>query len=209
MVYFGVANTDGCSSCDVPLCNCLGTPSPTPEFDAQGRRIFEQASGRFLIVIEAKPGTSGAAVGTSLQPPQPLPDPLTTLPDLQIESSQPLGNGSPAVCDKVGPASQQGGVPGFLIPDFVSQDAIDALWDFACRFTAQLPSSPCTLDANGNQSLVNRLANPTVQFCDLVAASSVFPNGDSVVTVQLRDVQQHIGPTAQIVVRVLTPTPNL
>ena len=100
-----------------------------------------------------------------------------------------------------------GGIPGIDPADFGPSDAVsDALADFACRFEFHLPAAPCTLDSNGIESTIGPVP-PTAQFCDQVSATAAFPAGDSVLTVQVADVAGHIGPTAQIVIRVVTPTP--
>ena len=86
-------------------------------------------------------------------------------------------------------------------------DGSDALNDFACRFDPQASAAtPCTiLDASRDPHLINQSA--TVQFCDFVGKTAVFPPGDSILSVTLRDLAGNTGPTAQIVVRVATPTP--
>ena len=191
-------------ACQDPLCNCDGAPTPTPQFDSQGRQVFENAYGYgFRLVVEGKRGTSGAAVGTTLQPP-PTPPPLTTRPDLQIESTQPMGIFT-TLCDPYG------GIQGISPPDFgPSADITNALWNFSCRFTAFNTSDTCLLDAYGNpNALANPGASPTVQFCDIVTVTKAFSPGDSILTVKLRDTSQNIGPTAQVVIRVPTPTPTL
>ena len=199
VTFFGIANSDGCFACNVPSCLCSGTPSPTPQYDAQGRRIFQAAGGRFLLVVEAKPGSSGAKVGSTL-----TVDPAVDRPDLQIENEQQMGEGSTAVCD-IGPGA--GGIPGINPPDFgPSQFVSDALADFACRFESHLAASPCTLNASGLDSTLGPVA-PTVQFCDQVSTTAAFPEGDSLLSVQVADIRGNIGPTAQIIVRVVTPTP--
>ena len=201
MVFLGIiTNADGCLfCCDV---SCAADPTPTPAFDAQGRRIFFSSAGQFVIVVEGVAGLSGAVPGTTLR---------TSLdrPDLQIESTQKLGNGSVAVCD-TGPASSGGdGVPGINPPSFAPDDPVvtDVLKDFACRFQAYKPSAPCTFtDASGEHKLVNPGA--AVQFCDFVASTAEFWPGDSLLSVKLRDTLGNLGPTAQIVVRVTPPTPK-
>ncbi len=138
-------------------------------------------------------------VGSTLQV-----DPSVQRPDLQLENTQNMGAGSTAVCD-IGPGG--GGIPGINPADFgPSQFVSNALADFACRFEFHLPASPCTLDGNGIEATIGPVA-PTAQFCDQVSATAAFPEGDSLLTVQLADVVGNIGPTAQIVVRVVTPTP--
>jgi len=210
VVFFGLANGNGCAACDDPggQCVCNGTPSPTPALDPLGRQIFVRLPfTSYFIVIEAKPGASGSSVGLNL-----LPGSATARPDLQIESNHNLGDGVSTVDCRSGlPTSQWGGIHGIDPADFGGTQLItDTLTDFACRFQAAPIGSPCTLDANGNPNLLNPNPNdPAVhQFCHLVASSDVFPPGDTILTVQVRDMSQNIGPTAQIVVRIATPTPT-
>jgi len=157
-------------------------------------------SGQFVIVVEGAPGLSTQKVGTSLQPG------ADQRPDLQIESSQNLGNGSTTVCD-TGPTSLGGGgIPGVDPPSFQADASFvtDALNDFACRFQAYTASSPCTYtDASGDPSTIT--PGTTAQFCDFMAETTILPPGDSILTVRLRDVAGNTGPPAQIVVRVGTP----
>ena len=207
---FVVGNSDGCVGCDVALCNCGGVPTPTPHFDAQGRQTFDVINGRFLIVVEAQPGTNHAAVCPLASLPNSCeglqPDDPTVGPDLQIESTVALGNGDPLVDYQAGlPLDQWGGVAGVPTPGFGNDQAITAsLQDFASRFTAS-SGTPCTRNTNGNTALVNDSA--TVQFCDQVAENAAFPPGDAILTAQVRDGAGIIGPTAQILIRVATLTP--
>lgn len=160
-------------------------------------------TGQFVLIVEAAAGLSNQPPGKSLQPG------ADARPDLQIESNRDMGNGSLTVCD-VGPASSGGGgVPGVAPPSFDSDPMItDALNDFACRFQQFSAAAPCTfIDASGDPKLIT--AGASVQFCDFVATTAVFPTGDSLVTARLRDVRGNTGPPAQIVVRVATPTPTL
>jgi len=209
VVYFGViSSVDGCLFC----CDqsCVGIPTPTPFFDTQQRRIYESRNGQFVIVVEGVTGDSGQPAGTSLDgiPPDDRPD-------IWIESTSNQGDGSLAVCD-TGPPPPQGnggGVPGVPTPDFSDDgDAdqtfiTDALNDFACRFDPFVAAnSPCTIkDPSREPKLI--VPTATVQFCDFVASTAIFPPGDSILTVKLRDTVGNLGPTAQIVVRVATPTP--
>ncbi|MBI3784650.1 MAG: hypothetical protein HY270_14755 [Deltaproteobacteria bacterium] len=185
--------------------SCARTPTPTPAFDGLGRRIFTTASGQFVLVVEGVAGASARAPGTSLQPSS-----SDNRPDLWIESTRPLGNGSTQVCDTGPPSAGGGGVPAVSPPSFSSgiQSVTDALNDFACRFDPSVgAAAPCTvLDSTREPRLINSSAS--VQFCDFVATTATFPLGDSVVSVALRDVAGNIGPTAQVVVHVVTPTPK-
>ena len=99
-------------------------------------------------------------------------------------------------------------MPGIDPPSFDSDPSItDALDDFACRFQQFSSTAACTyLDASGDPRLVT--AGASVQFCDFVATTAVFPTGESVVTARLRDVVGNTGPPTQIVVRVATRTPT-
>ncbi|MBI3784653.1 MAG: hypothetical protein HY270_14770 [Deltaproteobacteria bacterium] len=201
VTFLGVLTRfDGCAFCCEA--SCVNAPTPIPEYDAEGRRVYYALSGQFVVVVEARPGLSGAAVATSLQAVPP-----DYRPDIWIESSRDLGNGSAKVCD-TGPAnSGGGGVPGVDPPNFsLDLPAVtNALVDFGCRFNPGISAaSPCTIvDATREPRL---LTAATAQFCDFVSSTSTFPSGESVLTVALRDTVGNIGPTAQIVVRVATPT---
>lgn len=172
--------------------------------DSFGRQVFFTRSGQFIIVVEGRPGPNGIAVGTSLEAG---PD---GRPDLQIQNSRDMGDGSLKVCD-TGPVSQGGGgVPGIWPPSFDPNSSLitAALLDFACRFDSSVSAaSPCTILDEGREP---RLVVPqsTAQFCDFVASTAAFPPGENLLTVRLRDVLGNPGPTAQVVVRVATPTPT-
>jgi hypothetical protein len=201
--FRAITNFDGCVfCCDL---SCQRTPTPTPQRDAQNRQIFFTRSGQFVIVIEGEKGVNGLAPGMSL-----MPQPPDNRPDLQIESSRSLGNGSAAVCDTGPPSAGGGGVPGINPATFAAgnQTVTDVLNDFACRFDPSVSAAaPCTIvDATREPRLINSGAD--VQFCDFIAATAIFPPGETVLTARLRDVSGNVGPTAQIVVRVATPTPT-
>jgi len=190
------------------------TPTPTPAFDAQNRRIFSVNSGsQFVIVVEAAAGLSGASPGKSLTPVPP-----SNRSDLQIQSNHNLGsNPTTAVCDK-GPASQGGGgIPAINPPSFAEGDQMisDALNDLSCRFDVFNTGSgsggtgPCTkVDQTQDPMLVTRNAPlGTIQFCDQASTVASFPPGDTVVTAEVRDQNGNLGPAQQIVIRVATPKP--
>jgi hypothetical protein len=165
-----------------------------------------------IIVVEGFPRPGGAAVGNFLNP---VPNSMDR-PDLQIQTNRPMGNGSLIVCDTGGPP-QGGGVRPLPTPSYdeADQNVTLALQDWACRFGALTPSNACTRDACGNPSVVN--SSTTLQFCHLVNSSEAFPLGDTLVTVRLRDDPNppgpfsgppgNIGPTARIIIRVVTPGP--
>src|SRR5262249_37551625 len=145
-----IKNFDGCVFC----CDseCAQSPTPTPMLDAQGRRIYVTNSGQFVIVVEGAAGMSGFPVGTLLQPGRD-----DNRPDLQIEATHSMGNGSTTVCDTGEPSAGGGGIPGINPPSFdAGNPAItDALNDFACRFQTFTPAFACTyVDASGDARFV-------------------------------------------------------
>lgn len=168
--------------------------------------MFLANSGRFVIVIEAIKGTSQLALAQFPLQPNDVDD----RPDLWIESTQNLGNGSPAICDTGPVSSGGGGVPGINPPNFAPEPTptfvTNALNDFACRFDPGVNvNAPCTLtDSTRDPKLITPGAS--IQFCDFVASNATFPPGEAVLTARLRDMGGNLGPTAQIVVRVPTPT---
>lgn len=197
--YLGMVRPDGCRiGCFAGVCACPVTP--TPIYDERGREVFlAQGGGRGLLVVEGRPGASGLPVGSGL-----VPEEEGDRPDMQILVSQPLGNGSVAVCDKglPPPVGMGGGVPPVDPPDFEDDGEMvtNAMVDLACRFAVQ-PSreDACTLDERGNFDFQGE--DTTIQFCDQLATVSAFPPGDTVVTVRLRDVGGNLGPPAQVIVR--------
>jgi hypothetical protein len=165
--------------------------------------VFRVSFGAgFLLVIEARPGSSGNTVGTTV----PVPG-TASRPDMQVETNRNLGNGSIAVCD-VDAAPLGGGIPGIDPPDFgpdfgPGQPITDALTDFACRLTPFQPSTPCTLNRNGGFAVLTPGGIPSSgrQFCHSVRTIEEFAVDDTILTAQSRDVGGAIGPQKQIVVR--------
>ncbi|HXQ22168.1 MAG TPA: dockerin type I repeat-containing protein [Candidatus Acidoferrales bacterium] len=188
VTFFGVTRGD-----DTLVSSSGTTPDGVP--------IYPRPNGNgFSLVVESMPGLSGAAVGKSAYQPS-----LTSLPDLQVEVSNPLGNGSSAVCDSSGPTP--GGVPAVDPPNFAPTQAdINAVNDLACRFLdgsgapTGRTSDSCVLFPTGDYEFVNPMT--TIQFCGVIDQVLSFPPGDTVVTARLRDVNGNAGPPAQIVIRV-------
>jgi hypothetical protein len=179
-------------------------PTPVPVFDPQGRRVFESRTGQVLLVVEGAEGLSGLPPATALQPQPP-----SNRADLQIQNTIAMGDGSPTVCD-TGPASAGGGgIPGINPPNFdpFNTTVTNTLNDFACRFEVHGPSNACTqTDATGESKPISPLAD--VQFCNILAATELLHPGQNILSVKLRDTAGNLGPTAQIVIRVATPTPT-
>ena len=176
------------------------TPNTT---DDLGRPVYVRPNGAaFFIVVEVKSGTGGSPGRTIFNSNPTNP---SVRPDLQILSTRALGNGSAVVCDK-GPLPNVplGGVPGFDPPDFDpnSQAVADALNDFGCRFDVHTSDNPCTNNDAGNPTFLGD--GTTLQYCTLtvVGAELHFPPGDTVLTVQVRDDNDHLGFPASLVVRV-------
>lgn len=208
---------DGCPGC----CSfsCRLTPTPTPEFDGQGRPVYTTA-GRFLLIIEAQLGQSllnGGTEGlldddnnvTAIRHP-------SDRPSLQVVGSGDFGNGSATICDG-SPFMPPGGVPGFdppwidCDPDLPAEDLAlcqsrqpavrDALEDIACRFTYVL-SEPraCTMDETGDFAFIGQFSS--IQYCFQIPLDSELPVGDTILAAQVRDVGGNLGPLKEIVVRV-------
>lgn len=190
ITFFGLTRSD----------DTLIAPTGTT---SQGLSIYARLVGTaFSLVVEGMPGTSGLAVGGSAYQAD-----SASLPDLQIEVSHPIGNGSKAVCDSAGATA--GGVPAVDPPNFDAvQSVIDAVNDLACRFVdgsgkpgpRRNAFESCVMFATGDSGFVD--PNTTIQFCGFVTGVMEFPAGDTVVTARLRDEGGNPGPTAQLVVRV-------
>lgn len=165
-----------------------------------GIPIFRRVAGAgFSLVVEGRPGVSGSPVGTaSFQE--------GVAPDLQVFVSRPLGDGSPAVCDRIPPNT--GGVPAIDSAGFGDRpEVIDALNDLGCRFLdgagqprARNRNDACVLRADGGFDFVD--PSSTVQFCGFVDVPIRFPSGDTLVTVRLRDTAGNVGAAARILIRI-------
>ena len=134
------------------------------------------------------------------------PNDPTTLPNLLIEVSRNLGDGSAAVCDD-GPAVF-GGIPATDPPDFSpTQSVAAAINDLACRFkdTGGQPGGRGSSDASCVEfpDGINRFVNSTstVQFCGMIDKPFAFPAGDTIVTVRVSDVAGNVSLPAQMIIR--------
>lgn len=157
--------------------------------------IYQQPFGfGFKLVVEAH-GRPGSSTFTT-----------SGTPDLQIQSTRDLGNGSAAVCDVEPP--NFGGVPGIDPPRLEDPGAIaDALNDFGCRFIdgtgapeGRSCAEACVKYDDGEFHCVN--GDTDMQYCAAVTMPMRFPDGDTLVTVRVRNVQDQLGPPAQLIVRV-------
>ncbi len=178
--------------------------------ERDGLRVYSPAGPvHFSIVVEGKPGLSGADVGScAYEPACGDADDPDGFPDLQIEVSNPLGNGSPAVCDASGPNA--GGVPPIWPVDFTpTATNIGIVNDLACRFVdgnsnpVGRPSTyACVIPDRVTQE--PDYADPTskIEFCALITQVEQFAVADTVVTARLRDVDGNVGAPAQIIIHV-------
>jgi hypothetical protein len=202
------------------------SPTPTPTSNARGPEItfygltraddillapiavengipvYSPAFGfAFSIVVEAKPGPSRGRVGLST-----FGD--GSSPDLQIQVTRPLGDGSSLVCDDAPPLL--GGVPAINPPSFDDTPAnADRLNDLGCRFIdgggnkigrTCGDNTACVLGDDGIFGCVTQEA--TVQYCGFIGQALTFPPGDTLVTVRVRDAQGNLGAPRQLVIRV-------
>ncbi len=206
VTFAGAFNQDGCPDCCRFACRL--TPTPTPEFDQQGRRVFQRPSGRFLLIVEGAPGlslrepsTAGTRSGRTLQPLGGL-----ARPGLQVLFDNALGNGSLTVdCG----GAMDGGIPSWIGLDENQISA--AMLDASCRFEWLPDTDPCTRDRVGGFSTLSR--DTSKQYCFQVPPAAVFPVGETVVQIQLTDQFGDPGPVEEIVIRVgsagPTPTPTV
>ena len=192
VTFFGAAKADG-------------TKAEPAIVDKDGTATYTTAAGSgFIIVVEVKPGKSGAEVARRVF--AYVPNDPHTRPDLEIETSRDMGNGSPTVCDRQRP--NIGGIPGIHPTSFAETPKVsDAINDFACRFETFIQSdSSCTMSPNGDYSFVNK--DTTTQFCMLVAHAYAFPDGDTLLTVRVRDTDGNPGPVAHMRIRRVPPPPK-
>lgn len=166
---------------------------------SDGTPIFQNPVGSgFMLVIEGKPGISNLEVGRSIFRYDEN-DP-TQRPDLEIQANRPLGDGSERVCDARPP--RFGGIPAINPASFAETPKIAAaLNDFSCRFETFIESNAsCTVDRTGDFAFADPAASK-VQYCMVVARAWNFPDGDTMLTVRLRDVEGNPGPPARFVIR--------
>lgn len=182
------------------------------EVSPEGVPVFARLAGAtggasgFRLVVEGKPGSSGAPIAIST-----FNDSISALPDLQIQSNRALGNGSTEVCDiaQRTPGPTPGGVPAIDPPSFDGSIA-NTINDLACRFRdgagdpmgiSSDVESCVSFEPEGDSHFVN-VAETTVQFCGFVSGIVSFVPGDTLLTVRLRDQAGNVGVPAQMIIRV-------
>lgn len=193
---------------------------PTPALRADdGSPIYQWAAASntnaaygFRLVVEGRPAATLECALFGCMGNNTFawgPSSPTALPDLQIEVSNSLGNGSPAVCDDTRPTL--GGVPAVNPFDFSPTEAA-AINDLSCRFKdgsgAYLgimdPGYACTkLMPSETYDFVDGASK--IQFCGQVTQPISFPIGDTVVAARIRDIFGHVSQVSTIVIRVVAP----
>lgn len=168
-----------------------------------GYLTFVRPPSGFQIYLEAKPGDSRRPVGTvtfNSSPSNP-----NILPQFQILTSRPLGNGSVLMCDAGPSPNLIGGVPAVVPATFGGSQAVsNAINDLSCRFDARNSLTACTRDPF-SQSEGFTAAGTTVQFCTRtgVGVELAFPIGDTILSARVLDDLNQPGPPQSIVIRVL------
>ena len=190
IVFIGIASGDD-------------APQVPVGFDDDNRPIFSWPNGQgFSLVIEARPGTDGRLPGRMA-----MASSVDELPDLQVILSNPIGDGSAAVCDADPPTL--GGVPAtdpFEFGD--TPEAAHTINDLGCRTDdgagepqGRNSAQACTrLQPSGDVSPVSRAT--TVQFCIPIARAWAFPEGDTIVAARVRNLTGTVGPPREMVVRI-------
>lgn len=188
IVFFGVTSADD-------------SLQPVSGTGPNGVPIYERAIGSgFSLVVEA--------VGNLSTDPAPSTYEPDSTPDLQIQATRDLGDGSAAVCDAMLP--NFGGVPGIDPPQLDNPNAIaDALNDFGCRFVdgvgtpqGRACSAACIHFDDGEYRCKE---NALVQFCAPIPVPMQFAAGDTLVTARVRDLGGQLGPPAQVIIRITPP----
>ncbi len=181
-----------------------GNPTKPTGKTADGTPVFVNHVGSgFILIVEAKAGFSNLEPGRSIFRYDPE-DP-SKRPDLEIQVDRDLGDGSEVVCDARPPTF--GGVPGIKPANFAETKKVTAaINDLSCRFETFIESeASCTNAPNGDFSFIDKETD--VQFCMVVARKWRFPEGDTTVSVRVRDRDGNPGPVSKFVLRRL-PRPT-
>ena len=172
--------------------------------DAVGRPVFLRSQGQgMMLFVEARQGASRLEDLTY--------DPIGFEPGIEIIASQPLGDGSPAVCDYDPPLI--GGVPGVDPLAFDDSSAVrDAVADLGCRFNdgtgaprGRNANNACTRDAGALYSFIDPESD--LQYCLPIAKAWAFPVGDTIVAARVRDLAGNVSAVSEIVIRVAGDQP--
>jgi hypothetical protein len=178
VTHVGLATSGG------TVINSVGTLNGNP--------VFTRNTGNgFYLFVEGMRGPNGVSVGRMVQRGG------TQMADLQIEVSNPVGNGSATYCDLAVGGVQAVHPPNFDFTPFIA----NATNDFTCGFTSTVSQSAAvTFNSSSVRAFVK--SESVVQFSYLIPLSRAFAAGDTTVTVRLLDTSGNPGPIKQIVVRI-------
>jgi hypothetical protein len=189
VTHFGVARSDH-------------VPVAPVAFDEDGRPVYLRPIGSGMtLVVEARPGSSSARVGTEVF------DPAGGLPDLQMIVSRPLGDGSAAVCDTTTP--DIGGVPATDPLEFSdASTVVSAINDLGCRVDGARTKSgnACTVPNSVTEEFAFVVPSSTIQYCLPIDGPWAFAPGDTIVAARVRDVLGGTSEPQEIVIRVAPAT---
>lgn len=185
ITFFGVTSADD---------------SPQQPLNPEGIPIYQRLVGSgFKLVVEADGQAS----------PESATYAPGGIPDLLVQATRDLGDGSAAVCDVEPPTI--GGVPGIDPPQLEDAAAVaDVLNDLGCRFIDGVGNprgrscgEACVRFEDGEYHCMG--VGTFVQFCAPVSAAMEFPPGDTLVTARVRNPSGQLGPAEQLIVRVTPP----
>jgi hypothetical protein len=192
---------------DAPRVSYLGladgarVPVAPTGADHDDRPVLAHPGAGAVLVIEGRIGNDGHPLGVETYRDD------GGLPDLQVILSNPLGDGSPTVCD-LG-AGVHGGVPAVEPFAFdISPAVADAVNDLGCRFNdgsgrnrGQIETEfACTrASVSSPFAFVDPASN--VQYCLPLARAWDFPVGDTIVAARIRDVAGAVGRPKEVVIR--------
>lgn len=191
MTYLGIARSD-----HVPI-------APTA-LDTDGRPVYVRSLGAGMeLVVEARRVANAPQLGTEVF------DPAGGLPDLQVIVSQPLGDGSPAVCDITPP--HVGGVPATVPLEFSDAPAVvSAINDLGCRADGARTRSDnaCTTPDAATGEFEFVAPSSMIQYCLEIDGPWAFAAGDTIVAARVRDIAGAVSAPQEIVIRVVPPPPR-
>ena len=211
ITHLSLVRPDGCiiGCFNGFFCACAGA-APTPE-RLNGIPVYPAQGGRRgLIVVEVQKGATNAAPGTTRVAANLCAD----RPALQVQADRGLGdNPAPLDCNSPTANACDNGIPGISPPGFgPGQSVTTVLNQFGCRFSPAItsPGDACTLNYKGDFGFLGPYdaTKNSTQFCDNVTQSAAFNEGDTLITLQVEDINGVPGPTAQMIVRVPTATPT-
>ena len=161
----------------------------------------------FSVVVEARANAPCSCSSIGCECVGPRTYDAFDGPDLQIQTTRPLGNGSAEVCDRS--MENPGGVPAIDPPLFDdTPELVEVFNDLGCRFIdgagfangRGCSDQACIRFETGEFGCKSPRAR--LQFCGHMSAATMFPAGDTLVSVRVRNVDGIFGPISQLIVRI-------